>query len=160
MKHFITLSLFCFSLFMFSCTDPCADIVCGDNGVCDDGTCLCDEGYEGTACETEARAKYYGTFNGALTCPGEDPADQSIIFSAGPTVNQLLMADAFDPTFLDTLTLTGNIASSPVRDIDFLGIMITLQVDFTFTSEDQVTMMLNQTIDGQPFSCSGTLDRE
>lgn len=160
MKHLITLSLFCLSLFLFSCTDPCKDIVCGDNGVCDDGTCLCDDGYEGTTCETEARAKYYGTFNGELTCPGEDPADQSLIFSAGPNVNQLLMTDAFDPELLDTLTLAGNIASSPERDFDFLGIMITIQFDFTFTSEDQVTMTLNQTVDGVPFACTGTLNRQ
>jgi len=37
--------------FMISCSDPCADIDCGVNGVCVLGTCDCDAGYTGDVCE-------------------------------------------------------------------------------------------------------------
>lgn len=30
--------------------DPCEGIVCGDNGICVNGGCDCDEGYTGLAC--------------------------------------------------------------------------------------------------------------
>jgi len=46
--------IFCLSLFLFSvqsCKDACEDIDCGQNGICVDGTCECDEGYLGTNCE-------------------------------------------------------------------------------------------------------------
>jgi len=32
--------------------DPCADIVCEENGTCVEGLCECDAGYEGDSCET------------------------------------------------------------------------------------------------------------
>jgi len=41
------------TLFLTSCTDPCKDVTCNDNGTCaDDGVCLCDDGYTGTDCAT------------------------------------------------------------------------------------------------------------
>lgn len=33
--------------------DPCKNVVCYNNGVCDDGTCLCPNGYSGTNCEIQ-----------------------------------------------------------------------------------------------------------
>lgn len=41
--------------------DPCEDVTCGP-GVCEDGTCICPAGYEGSSCETETRSLYYGTY--------------------------------------------------------------------------------------------------
>jgi len=43
-------------------TDKCESVNCGLNGVCNDGTCVCDAGYEGTNCETQIRQKYLGTW--------------------------------------------------------------------------------------------------
>jgi len=35
-----------------SCSDPCDDVNCGP-GVCEDGTCLCPDGFSGINCEIE-----------------------------------------------------------------------------------------------------------
>lgn len=35
--------------------DPCANIVCSNNGSCFDGTCQCTQGYTGTYCQTQLR---------------------------------------------------------------------------------------------------------
>lgn len=44
---FLSMIVFLFS----SCiVDPCADVSC-KNGYCVDGTCICDEGYDGTYCQ-------------------------------------------------------------------------------------------------------------
>ena len=54
-------------LALASCTtDPCVDVTCYNDGVCDDGTCMCTDWYEGDDCSTEERAKYYGNYTGAL----------------------------------------------------------------------------------------------
>lgn len=52
-----------------SCTaekDPCETVVCQNGGqtqqVGDSCKCVCDAGYEGTNCETEARAKFQGSW--------------------------------------------------------------------------------------------------
>jgi hypothetical protein len=52
--------------FMFSCSDACDVIDCGVNGTCDDGVCLCAEGYAGFACETLVIEKYTGTWESRL----------------------------------------------------------------------------------------------
>ncbi|MCF8464251.1 MAG: hypothetical protein K9G41_05395 [Flavobacteriales bacterium] len=48
---------------MVSCdTDACKDVDCGMYGVCVDGDCECDLGYEGVACATESRADFIGSY--------------------------------------------------------------------------------------------------
>ncbi len=42
--------------------DACADIDCGANGECVDGTCDCDEGFEGETCTDAVRDKFIGQF--------------------------------------------------------------------------------------------------
>ena len=56
------------ALILNSCAkDPCSDVLCLNNGTCLDGTCLCQDWYEGENCGTEERAKYYGLYTGTLT---------------------------------------------------------------------------------------------
>jgi len=45
--------------------DPCKDVVCGDQGQCVEGSCVCNAGYEQDAaglCNTEQRAKFLGSY--------------------------------------------------------------------------------------------------
>lgn len=49
-------------------TDPCKDVNCGANGTCVDGSCFCDDGYEGASCETEWAEKFVGSYLGRDIC--------------------------------------------------------------------------------------------
>lgn len=57
-------------LALSSCAkDPCIDVTCLNDGVCDDGSCLCADWYEGEDCGTEQREKMLGEYIGRyLTC--------------------------------------------------------------------------------------------
>ena len=69
LQLFILISIITFS----SCTtDPCIDVMCYNDGVCDDGTCLCADWYEGADCSSEERAKYYGSYIGTSSFFDED----------------------------------------------------------------------------------------
>jgi len=47
-----------------SCTpDKCKAIVCAYGGVCTDGACSCQTGYEGVQCESVSRDKFIGRWN-------------------------------------------------------------------------------------------------
>ena len=91
----IKLLLFSCVLALGSCTtDPCVDTTCYNDGVCDDGTCMCTDWYEGMDCSTEERSKYYGSYagvmnfydpNGDLTSSNNDP----LVLSAGSTINEI-----------------------------------------------------------------------
>jgi hypothetical protein len=60
--------------------DPCDDISCLNGGTCNDGTCACAEGYEGTTCATEERAKFLSTYSVNESCTS-GPFEYSISIS-------------------------------------------------------------------------------
>ena len=67
MKTIRTLLLSCILALASCTTDPCVEVTCYNDGVCDDGTCICADWYEGADCSTEERAKYYGDYIGTAT---------------------------------------------------------------------------------------------
>lgn len=48
--------------------DACEGIVCMNDGICENGACACEAGYEGSLCETLSRAKLLGSYTTELTC--------------------------------------------------------------------------------------------
>lgn len=56
------------STVLFSCKkDLCKDVNCA-NGACNDGTCICETGFEGANCETEQRQAFVGTYSVDESC--------------------------------------------------------------------------------------------
>lgn len=57
--------------------DKCKTIVCANGGVCNDGSCTCPAGYEGTNCETVSRNKFLGNWHvlekGSITLAAQYP---------------------------------------------------------------------------------------
>jgi len=55
--------------------DKCKTIVCANDGVCNNGTCVCPTGYEGSNCETVSRDKFLGNWTvfekGTRTLPAQ-----------------------------------------------------------------------------------------
>lgn len=69
--------------------DECKDVNCGDNGVCVEGICLCDDGYEQDAtgaCTVEAREKFLGSWNVVEDCSSSPAAAYDITSSPGSTI--------------------------------------------------------------------------
>ncbi len=60
-----TIITICFTATFFTgCKDkPCDLVTCAYSGVCEDGKCRCQVGYEGTLCETVMRDKFLGIWN-------------------------------------------------------------------------------------------------
>ena len=50
-RNLALLSLFAFFLITFSSCDPCRNTECLNGGICDEGNCLCQNGYSGENCE-------------------------------------------------------------------------------------------------------------
>lgn len=48
-------------------TDACEGLSCSDYSYCNNGTCVCDDGYEGCNC-IPARQKFLGSYSGYETC--------------------------------------------------------------------------------------------
>lgn len=87
------------TLALNSCTtDPCKDVNCGANGTCNTitGLCDCNDFYEGTSCETEWRAKAFGTYNGAEVCNTGNFNYQVMISTSNVSVDRIIFDNLYD----------------------------------------------------------------
>jgi hypothetical protein len=150
MKTIKTLILSCLLAFASCASDPCEDVTCYNDGVCDDGTCICADWYEGADCSTEERAKYYGDYIGTATfinAAGDvsTSTDTIPVVANGTTLNELYMANGV-PTVLDVSGMGGfTIPLSAVSDPggatlnisgngSFDGNLLTVTATMEFTS--------------------------
>lgn len=108
-----------FALLIFSCSEPCDDVNCGDNGTCLEGLCICDDGYEGINCETELRAKFVGLWKSTdYNCGGLNNLDVDWEVTRGTGINDFnvtLFAGTTSETQLNA-TYSGNIITMPLAD--------------------------------------------
>ncbi len=159
MKNIITLGITSILLMLISCADPCKDITCNEVGACDDGTCICDAGYEGTNCETEVRTKYLGSFSGLSTCDdGTNPIPFTFTFTANPT--DVSIIDISEPLFFGDImgTLNGNVLTID----DVVEDEFDIEFSFTFTSNDNADLMFinTNTTDNTVTTCQGSFTRQ
>ena len=139
------------TLLIASCaTDPCIDVTCFNDGVCDDGACICADWYEGADCLTEERVKYYGNYIGTATfvnAAGDVSSltDTIPVVANDSIVNELFIANGV-PTVLDVSGMGGfTIPLTAVSDPDgttlnisgdgsFYGNLLTLIATMEFTN--------------------------
>jgi len=64
------------------------------NGSCSTGTCICSNGYEGSECDTEQRAKFLGLFSFSENCNGPT-FNYAASISKGSTVDGVILNDFY-----------------------------------------------------------------
>lgn len=106
------INLLLFAMFsiaiLTSCTDPCDDVNCLNEGICDDGTCECIAGFEGKNCEILTRDSIAGNFAIASTCDdGFTPTDNWAIGGSSSASNEILINNFHKPTLNIIATITG-----------------------------------------------------
>jgi len=152
--------------------DPCAEVNC-NNGECLDGTCLCDDGFEGVNCDKEEREKFYGSWTGDIDCGtglgsgeatvnvSEDPNDSSaILFDLD------LGLDGIDsPLEPVTGTVVGNriFITSDTQTVMFGEYDVEVTVGGQGELNDDETLDMQITVGIQifgSFECMGILTKE
>ncbi len=143
------LLLLCFLggfMFMQSCKDDCEDVTCFNGGICDDGTCQCEDGYTGSTCEDEERAGLIGTWVGNTICPDEPAEATTFSILAGNSITEILISDGTDDL---AATVTGvNTFELDPFTIDLLGFMVTTSGDGSINASNQLEMNINSSIAG------------
>lgn len=80
-----------------SCTpDKCTAIACAHGGLCQDGTCLCADGYEGYQCETEMRARYITTWTVTEDGTVSNAAQYAVGVAPGSTPRQIRITNFYN----------------------------------------------------------------
>jgi hypothetical protein len=85
--------------------DACKNVTCQNSGTCVDGTCDCTVGYEGTNCETEARTKYLGAFNGNEVCTTGNSVVSVTVTTVAGDVTKVNFANLYGAGFNTTGTV-------------------------------------------------------
>jgi hypothetical protein len=159
MKNLFTISLFAFILFLVSCTDPCENITCENEGFCEEGTCICEAEYEGENCETEIRTKFYGKYRGSFKCENQDSVKLDFTLRKGIDVNKINFFNTTNPAALsETMVLNGNVWETIInQEID--GNTFTTIFQFTFLSTDEIDFKAIYTLNETKLYCPGSLQR-
>src|SRR5580704_16717801 len=82
--------------------NKCASVVCQNQGVCNNGNCVCPVGFEGNRCEVLSRDKFIFTYNGGDTCSNEGYRQYSIRLLAVPGDSVELTMENFHGNLLDS----------------------------------------------------------
>lgn len=123
------LALFATALIFFytSCTtDPCKDVVCLNDGVCNAGNCDCAPGYEGTDCSTVSRDKFIGTFLVNDVCTTSGSSSYNVVITSSSTdVTKAFISNAWNAfTNLVNATIDGSAITIPLQEPDGDGFTI------------------------------------
>ncbi len=106
------------SFTLSSCNnDKCQAIACAYGGICQDGKCVCADGYEGYQCETEMRARYLGIWRVTEDGTIGNAAQYSVTVERGSAPTEIVIKNFY------------NSFTTPVR---------------AFVSSDTVTIPLQQ----------------
>ncbi len=71
--------------------DKCEQVSCAFGGVCKDGNCICQQGYEGEHCEVIMRDKFKGQWNVNEDGTLSSPAQYTTSIENGPIVDQVII---------------------------------------------------------------------
>lgn len=95
-------------------TDKCKQVNCAYSGVCKEGTCICQIGYEGEHCETITREKFKGLYAVDEDGTISGTFQYALSVESGAKINEVRIKNLqnyFDTvlvsgvTYLDTLTI-------------------------------------------------------
>ncbi len=109
MKKFgLLLMSLCFLLALSSCEDDCDSVTCQYDGVCNDGVCECEPGFEGEFCEILTRESTTGNFNLSSSCDdGSTPTEEWAVGASASALNEILINNFHQPAFNVIATFTG-----------------------------------------------------
>lgn len=69
--------------------DKCKSISCAFQGVCNEGRCICPNGYEGPQCETVTRKKFLGTWVVSETGSISQGSQYTVSVEPGPNLTEV-----------------------------------------------------------------------
>jgi len=140
-------------IFLASCNNPCDNVLCGDQGYCDDGTCICEDGYEGLACESKTIDKFIGVYTSTdFGCDGFILGSTTLVFAEGYGHKDLVMYDIEEPEIVVNIIYEDfNLAIAPYAIDDAI-----LTANGTLNEDGTLSLFFQITEDSMTSYCHGT----
>jgi hypothetical protein len=159
-KMFTVAALMAFatiSVVFTSCNpDACKDVVCNNGGVCNDGSCTCEAGYEGLTCDDLSKTKFIKSWSAVdVETPSNNQSIYTCIIADGTTLNNVVISSSFADAFFTNninATISGNTISIASQEPDSDGYFVngtgeysasTGDITWTYTLTDPSNAVLN-----------------
>lgn len=111
------------TLLLGSCSDDCDDVNCLNGGRCEEGDCLCLDGYVGDECQTEMRTQFLGAYNVNENCDAGNDSYQMTITTSNTGVRNIIMVF---PGLNVSATVNGPGITIPNQTINVQGNSVTI----------------------------------
>jgi hypothetical protein len=89
-----------------ACTDPCKNVEC-NFGTCEEGTCKCDVGYEGTNCDAAVRTKFLGTYAFSENCNTGQDSYTVTITTVDADIQKIRISNIYNAGLATEATVSG-----------------------------------------------------
>ncbi len=139
----------------------CTDVACGVNQQCSQGNCYCQDGYEGSNCNTESAQKYVGNYNVSEACYSSTSNffNYTCYITADPFyINRVQINNLFGQT-----TATGVIHTDQNNLGNYIEIPQQQQGSLVFSGTgnydpqlNRMTINFNYTFNGGSYQCTHT----
>jgi hypothetical protein len=151
---------------MVSCdTDPCKDVDCGNNGICVEGDCVCEDGFGGVDCATDyceelvcdtTGGEKVATVGGCdCECNEGYEGDDCATLERAKFIGTYNVTEACTSgNFTYSLTIT---ESSTGISAAIIGNFGDFNVNVTGTADGNILTIANQTVGGGTFQGSGQI---
>lgn len=134
-------------------TDACKDVTCNNGGTCADGTCLCADGYEGTNCDTEMRAKFLGNFNITESCSSGTDTYSCVIATSSSNVANI----SFSNLYNSGIAVSGTVNGTAVTIASQSLATATISGSGVISTTGVITLTYTVSVGGNSDTCTMTM---
>jgi len=127
-------------LFIYACTDPCDDVVCQNGGTCDEGTCLCPDGYSGVNCEIFDPCFDVNCQNGGNCIDGNCICERGYIGESCELETRATFIGLWDASWIcdiDPTDLNEDVLEIVISNNDILEVILILDEENIFAQVDE-----------------------
>lgn len=161
-SKFLALFIFCAVAMVAGCKkdDACDSITCLNGGTCDDGTCTCLAGYEGTTCQTLTRDKFIAVYNVIESCSSGNYDYTITIQASSVNADEVILSNFGDfGSGLIKGTVNGTSLNISNQTIDISGVALTVSGSGSLNN-NILTVTYTYSADGFSDSCSATCTKQ
>lgn len=114
--------------------DPCENVSCLNGGTCNNGTCACATGYEGSTCATEQRSKFLASYQVSESCNVSGNFNYTLTINTSATgITNVVVNNFYGVGATVTGTVSGSSITIPSQLVNVNS------TGYTFSGSGQVT---------------------
>jgi hypothetical protein len=147
-KLILSVTSIVFGIFLLiNCSkDACKELICQNNGICNEGVCDCTTYYDGKNCEKEVRENYYGSYPGIATAGGQASNRTFVVSKHSGGIHKFWLDSKIDCNLTSATDF-----KIPSQEYEDNGLTYQIEGSGKFDG-NQLTATVEMSYQGQPYT--------